>query len=127
MRTKRAPTLAALLLALSLVACGGDQTPNAKTPAGGPPSAAGVANSPGAADEGQLEGNIIKVETTGLHEISGFTLQGGGKRYEIVIDPERDYGFDLHHLMEHQDDKLPVRVSVEERNGKLYALEIEDA
>jgi hypothetical protein len=38
-----------------------------------------------------------------------------------------DYGFDLGHLHEHRASGDPVRCLLEEREGKLYALRIDDA
>jgi hypothetical protein len=49
------------------------------------------------------------------------------RRFDIAIDPNRDYGFDLEHLEEHRLQQLPVAVRIEERGGTLYATEILDA
>jgi hypothetical protein len=60
-------------------------------------------------------------------EVTGFDLDSAGKSYEILIDPGRDYGFDLNHLYEHQSTGDPVRVRLRERDDTLYALRIDDA
>jgi hypothetical protein len=46
---------------------------------------------------------------------------------EVMIDPTRDYGFNLNHLYEHLDTGDPVHVPLEQRDGTAYAAEIEDA
>jgi hypothetical protein len=43
------------------------------------------------------------------------------------IAPDVDYGFALGHLHEHESTGDPVRCVLEEREGRLYALEILDA
>ena len=50
-----------------------------------------------------------------------------GTVFDLLIDPELDYGFDLAHLFEHRDTGDPVRVQVDDRDGTLYALRIDDA
>jgi hypothetical protein len=78
----------------------------------------------GAPDE--LTGLIVALDGE-AGEITSFTLEAGLEEYEIRIAPDVDYGFDLAHLREHQRDALPVRCELEEREGDLYALTIEDA
>lgn len=46
--------------------------------------------------------------------------------FEILLADEVDYGMDLEHLREHMDEELPVRVQLEERDGRAVALLIED-
>jgi hypothetical protein len=74
----------------------------------------------------ELTGLIVAIEGEGS-DISSFTLDNFGEEYEIFIAPEVDYGFDLVHLREHERDRLPVRCRLDERDGRLYALEIADA
>ena len=71
----------------------------------------------------RVTGLIQEVERGGSGEISAFTVRG----YEIRIEPGRDYGFDLEHLVEHQVQRLPVRITLDERDDGLYAVEILDA
>jgi hypothetical protein len=60
--------------------------------------------------------------------IAAFTVETrDDSRYDIAIDPELDYGFDLEHLQFHLDQQLPVLVRIDERDGTLYATEILDA
>ena len=73
-----------------------------------------------------LTGVITEVSgTTG--EVTGFDLEANGDAYQILIEPGRDYGFDLTHLREHQSTGDPVRVRLRERDEALYALRIDDA
>ena len=104
---KVAAAAGAALVVVGLLAagCGGDDAPST------PPV---------------LTGLITDVEGEGS-DVRAFTLDVGGRSYEIRIAPDVDYGFDLAHLREHQRDSLPVRVELEERDGVLYALRIDDA
>ena len=97
-------------LALLAVACGGDDD-------GGD-----AGDSP---DE--VTGVLLDVESEGVGNVTSFKLKEGDTTYEIFIAEDVDYGFDLGHLNEHLTTGDPVRVPLEERDGKLYALEIEDA
>lgn len=63
-------------------------------------------------EEGGPQSFVLETETDG-------TL-------EVIIADDVDYGFDLHHLHEHMDGDLPVRVELEERDGQAVALSIED-
>jgi hypothetical protein len=74
----------------------------------------------------ELTGVVARVEGQG-EDVTAFTLEAGHERYEIRIDPLRDYGFRLSHLREHERDGQPVRCELEERAGELYAVTIEDA
>jgi hypothetical protein len=56
-----------------------------------------------------------------------FEVETAGDTYEILIDPELDYGFNLRHLDVHREQELPVIVDVEVRGGELYAASILDA
>jgi hypothetical protein len=71
----------------------------------------------------RVTGLIQEVKRGGSGKITAFTVRG----YEIRIEPRRDYGFDLEHLVEHQVQRLPVRVTLDERDDGLYAVEILDA
>lgn len=59
--------------------------------------------------------------------VQGFLLEADGERYDVLIDPEIDYGFDLRHLREHLRLEQPVDVALERRDGAIYATEILDA
>jgi hypothetical protein len=74
----------------------------------------------------ELTGVIARVEGPG-DDVTAFTLEAGLERYEIRIDPLRDYGFPLLHPREHERDGQPVRCKLDERAGELYAVAIEDA
>ena len=50
-----------------------------------------------------------------------------GATVDVLIDPDRDYGFNLKHLEEHERDELPVSVDLEAKGERLYAVEIADA
>jgi hypothetical protein len=75
----------------------------------------------------EVTGMITAIEQSDRGPITGFTVDAEGHRYDIRIDRERDYGFDLEHLEEHRAQELPVRVTLEERDDGLYAVAIEDA
>lgn len=76
----------------------------------------------------EVTGTITGVERGDAGEIAAFTVsENEGSSYDINIDPARDYGFDLEHLVEHQTTGDPVLVTTEDRDGAAYALEIIDA
>ncbi|HZA26890.1 MAG TPA: hypothetical protein VE915_04465 [Actinomycetota bacterium] len=95
----------ALLLGLGSGACAGEET--------APPSV--------------LTGVITEIAASNDGEVTGFDLEAAGESYVILIDPGRDYGFDLNHLYEHETSGDPVRVRLRERDEALYALRIDDA
>jgi hypothetical protein len=60
--------------------------------------------------------------------IASFTVEtADDRRYDVSIDPDRNYGFDLEHLVVHREQRLPVLVRIDDRDGTLYATEILDA
>ena len=75
----------------------------------------------------ELVGVIVAVESKAGGDIESFTLEAAGESYTIHIAPDVDYGFDLSHLHEHDSTGDPVRCVLEEREDRLYALEIVDA
>jgi hypothetical protein len=94
-------------------ACGGDDS-SGRTTAG-----------PNAPD--QVRGPVISVDSQGLGKVRSFDVKNGDRIYKVRIDPSVDYGFPLDHLNEHRISGDPVIVGVEEREGELFALSIEDA
>lgn len=105
-------------LALLGAACGGDE---AEEPGGG--------GEPVAAEDApdEVTGVLLDVESEGVGEITSFTLKEGDDTYEIFIAEDVDYGFNLGHLNEHLTTGDPVHVPLEVRDGKLYAVSIDDA
>jgi len=92
------------------------------------PSACGSdsgANGGGGPDE--ITGPVVKVDAKSLGEVTGIELKQGDETYEILIDPEIDYDYNLGHISEHLSSGAPLRVEVEERDGKLFATSISDA
>jgi hypothetical protein len=75
----------------------------------------------------EVTGVLLDVESEGVDEVVSFTLKDGDDTYEIFIADDVDYGFPLGHLSEHLSTGDPVKVPLEERDGKLYALSIDDA
>lgn len=75
----------------------------------------------------EVTGLITAIEQSDRGPIASFTVDEDGQAYDIRIDRERDYGFDLGHLEEHLAQGDPVRVTLEEREDGLYAVEIVDA
>lgn len=94
-----------LALVALLVSCGGSAPP---------------------APTGPIEGLVTAVEDA-EGTVSSFTVDGRRGLQEILIDPQRDYGFDLAHLREHLELKQAVRVTVEVKGDDLYAVRIDDA
>jgi hypothetical protein len=74
----------------------------------------------------EITGRITEVnEDEG--QISSVVVESEKLTLEVMIDPTRDYGFNLNHLYEHLDTGEPVRVPLEQRGGTAYAEAIEDA
>lgn len=94
-----------LIVALASVACGSDAEP---TP-----------------DE--LTGVILSIDAEALGQVESFELKAGDETYDIYIESGVDFGFPLGHLHEHLQSSDPVRVELNEKDGKLFATEIEDA
>ena len=98
---------------LGAAACGGDD---------GDEVPADVANAPSS-----VTGAVLDVESESIQEVTGFTVKDGDETYEVLIADDIDYGFDLGHLREHLRTGDPVTVTLDVREGKLYAVEILDA
>jgi hypothetical protein len=84
----------------------------------------------GAAGEAppQVTGLITSVERGDGGTITAFEVETEeGDQYRILIDPGRDYGFDLEHLAVHRDQALPVLVRSQSRGDEAVAIEILDA
>jgi hypothetical protein len=75
----------------------------------------------------EVVGTIIAIQRNDRGTIESFTVQQAGQEYDIRIDPSVAYGFDLEHLEEHRAQRLPVRVTVEQRGDLGYATQILDA
>lgn len=73
-----------------------------------------------------VTGVIVEVAQEGLTEVESFSLRAEDETYQIYIADDVDYGFPLSHLNEHRVSGDPVRVELEERDEKLYALSIVD-
>jgi hypothetical protein len=87
-----------------------------------------------AGDDAVSSADDVPSEVTGLitsiipsqGTIESFTIESDDTSYEIKIAEDVDYGFDLEHLREHLADELPVKVTVEDRQGAAVATSIED-
>lgn len=101
---------------LGLAACGNDDDSANQSPS----------SELGEAPE-QVTGPIVDIESEGLGDVHSFTVKSGAQTYEILIDPDVDYGFPLGHLNEHRISGDPVSVELVERDGRLYAQTIVDA
>ena len=86
----------------------------------------GTGEAPDPTPIGDVTGVITQVETRG-DEVVAFTLAAEGSTHRILIEPDRDYGFDLAHLEEHRATGDPVLVRTRTRDGEHFALSIEDA
>jgi hypothetical protein len=106
-----------LVLAMS-AACGGDGGGGG----GGNPDRGDMSAAPG-----EVFGVITNVKRSGA-KIEGFTLKPtDGEAQEITLDPTIDYGFDPELLEQYRQAGNDVRVTVEPREGKLYATVILNA
>ena len=74
-----------------------------------------------------LTGTITEIERGDSDEIVGLVLEAEDEEWTIRIAEDVDYGFDLEHLQEHMDQDLPVTVGLEQRDGDLVALTVEDS
>lgn len=108
---RRFPLILLAIACLSLAACGGNDAPEGE--------AEGAAPNP-------VTGVITDVRSEGIGQVRSFVLTSRGQRYEIHIADDVEYGFDLEHLNEHRISADPVVVEHEERDGRRYALSIED-
>jgi hypothetical protein len=89
-------------------------------------SVAGVSES---TDHGpqSLVGTIVEVRVDPDNgHVSGFALDSGQEVVDIQTPGNIDYGFNLHHLFEHQQTEDPVIVRTESSGASLVALSIED-
>ena len=73
----------------------------------------------------QLTGVITEIESPSFGEVEHFTLRADGETYTIYIADDVEYGMPMSHLQEHLGTG-PVKCDLETRDGKLYALTIED-
>jgi len=83
----------------------------------------------GAGDEPapeRITGVVIDVRP-GSGPVRSFAVETSFQTYEVLIDPRRDYGFELRHLDEHRETGDPVAVELEERDDDVYAVSIVDA
>jgi len=102
--------LGALLALVILGACGDDPAPDDAQSA-----------------PKEITGPVTKIDSESLGEVKSFEVTQKGEVYVVLIDPEINYGFALSHLNEHLATGDPVRVGLDERDGRLYATEIADA
>ncbi len=72
-----------------------------------------------------MEGLISEIELKEGRP-SAITVESDGRPQRILIDPDRDYGFDLGHLEEHRNKAEPVSVKVKDEDGADVALSIDD-
>lgn len=75
----------------------------------------------------EVTGVIVDIDSAGLGDVRSFELKRRDETFQILIDPEVDYEFDVGHLSEHLAGGQPVRVKVDARDGKLFAQRIDDA
>ncbi len=70
---------------------------------------------------------MVKVDAKSLGDVESIEIKQGDETFEILIDPEVDYDYNLGHISEHLSSGAPLRVEVEERDGELFATSISDA
>ena len=74
----------------------------------------------------QATGVITTVEPSEGSPVQFTVEEEDGDVYDIQIDPEVDYGFDLNHLREHQETGDPVNVLIHVEDERLFAVSIAD-
>ncbi|HVF54284.1 MAG TPA: hypothetical protein VNC78_11875 [Actinomycetota bacterium] len=74
-----------------------------------------------------VTGVITDIDSEAIDEVRSFTLKDGDNVYEVNIADDVEYGFPLGHLNAHMTGAEPVTVELEDRDGTLVALSIEDA
>lgn len=88
----------------------------------------GACSSGSSAPPDPVTGVVVDItEGEGFGAVESFELRSEGETYEILIDQSREYGFPLGHLNDHLQGADPVRVDIEEKDGAIYAVTIEDA
>ena len=93
------------------------------------PPATSDASLPAVPPTSPVEGVVVSVTSTGLDNVTGFTLRvNGGALYRFGIGVlENGAVFPPGHLTEHQANSEPVRVAFVVRGGAAVAVRIEDA
>ena len=121
----------ALLLVVLLggSGCGAPAPPSEPVPGTGSGFACAIAPNPIPRPVAcRLSGTVTKIRPFDPNATPiSFTLVTPEGDVEIQLDGDRDYGFPLGHLREHQRTADPVDVLVETRQGALVALSVEDA
>jgi hypothetical protein len=123
-----------LVVAMLVAACAGASSPSASTagPTGSPaataPSSADAATS-ASVPASPVTGVVIKVDSTGLDKVSGFTLRtNDGQTLVLAIGIlENGAQFPPGHLAEHLATAAPVKVWFRADGGALVVYRIEDA
>jgi len=111
-RSSRLFTVPWLLLFAGMLVCGACGGDSGADGGGGPE---------------EITGPVVKVDAKSLGEVTSIELKQRDKTFEILIDPEIDYDYNLGHISEHLSSGAPLRVEVEERDGELFATSISDA
>lgn len=81
----------------------------------------------GGAGRDEVTGPVVKVDAKSLGDVESIEIKQGDETFEILIDPEVDYDYNLGHISEHLSSGAPLTVGVEERDGELVATSINDA
>ena len=101
-----------LLLAAAMSCTAAEPAPDPRPSPSPPPS--------------EVSGLITELTYDG-DQLASFVVESEESSFEILIDPEHEYGFNLKHLEQHRDKELPVLVTIDVRDDGLYAVEINDA
>ena len=75
----------------------------------------------------EVTGPVLEVDGESLGDVTSFEVKEQDESYQIFIDPDVNYGFNLGHINEHLASGEPVRVGIDSRDGKLFATVIVDA
>jgi hypothetical protein len=126
--TARRSVSLAVFAALVMAACGptASVTPSVTLRASSTPSSSsGSGNAP----TSPVEGVVTAIQSTGLAEVTGFTLRtSDGQSYEFTVGTlENGTEFPPGHLAEHKANAEPIRVTFRVEGGELVAVRLEDA
>ncbi|HYZ46459.1 MAG TPA: hypothetical protein VE712_02220 [Actinomycetota bacterium] len=74
-----------------------------------------------------MTGVVVKVESVSLGDVKSFTLRSEGRNYVVYLGPDADLAFPPAHLNEHLATSQPVKVELDRRRGRYFALSVRDA
>lgn len=73
-----------------------------------------------------VTGVVLDVRATSLTDVSSFVVKDGDRRVVVRVDGDTEFAFPPAHLAEHKASGEPVHVQLERRDGRLYAVAVDD-